>query len=395
VAGVAPLASFSRDWVGGDIRGLQGVAQALYGYVPRVQDLSGRLSVVARGLTSAGSGGWQGQAASAFTAAWQKQALTAAALGEYVTAVAQVIDGLAVQLSQLENALEQQAAAASGRGVQVGADGTVTGYSGVQGLEQAVVYAEVREQAMSAATQARQVAAQQLYSCYQQAVNANPHPSTGDAVTMGGLLADMLAAPTAARREVLAKLKTLNGKGLKLKEEIAVGRSSGAPLQETLDESSKADRELQEVREELGKTGRIETTVSKLLDTRVSDVRGFLAGQAGPGRHVAGSTPKDLQEAAGAEPGALEKFLEFGDGIPVVDVGSTLLGTAVGRHLLRREGRPVARNGSGGRGHRQQHRGGGRQRRGRPCRRGDRLPAGGGRRPGGHRRRRCRRLRGR
>ena len=67
------------------------------------------------------AGGWQGQAASAFTAAWQQQALTAAALQEYVTALAQVIDGLAVRLSQLENALEQEAADVAAHGVQVGA----------------------------------------------------------------------------------------------------------------------------------------------------------------------------------------------------------------------------------------------------------------------------------
>ena len=52
MASVTPLAAFDHEWVGGDIRGLQGVAQALYAYVPRVQDLSGRLSVVAGDLTS-------------------------------------------------------------------------------------------------------------------------------------------------------------------------------------------------------------------------------------------------------------------------------------------------------------------------------------------------------
>jgi uncharacterized protein YukE len=341
VAGVTPLAAFSRDWVGGDIRGLQGVAQTLYGYLPHVRDLSGRLSVVARDLTSDSSGGWQGQAASAFTAAWQKQVLTAVALEEYVTAIAQAVDGLAVELSQLENALEQQAAAMSGHGVQIGADGTVTGYSGVPGLEWAVAYERVREQALSAATEARQAATQQLYSYYQQVMNANAHPSVGDAVTMAGLLGDLLAAPTAARREVLAELNSLRGKALKVNEELAEARSSGKPLQKLRDESSKVDTELQEVREELGRTGRIESSLSKLLDTRVSDVRGFLAGEAGPGRHVAGNTPKDLQEAAGEEPGALDKFLEFGGDIPVVDVGATLLGTAAGTYYDVKGGQSV------------------------------------------------------
>jgi uncharacterized protein YukE len=332
MAGVTPLAAFSSDWVGGDIRGLQGVAETLYAYVPHVQDLAGRLSVVARDLTGDGPDGWQGKAASAFTAAWQKQAMTAVALEEYVTAVAQVIDGLAVELSQVENALEQQAYAVSKHGVRIGAGGNVEGYSGVQGLEWAEAYLKVREQALSEATGARQAAAQQLYSLYQHVMNVNPHPNVGDAVTMGGLLADMLAAPTAARREVLARLKNLKGEDLKLDEEIADAERAGKSVQELQGESSKVAQELDEVQEELGKSGKIENALSKLLDSRVSDVRGFLAGEAGPGKHVAGNTPEDLQAAAEDDPGALDKILKFGDDIPVVDIGTTLLGTAVGTY---------------------------------------------------------------
>ena len=65
---VTPLAAFSRDWIGGDIRGLQDIAETLYAYLPRVQDLAGTLSVTVRDLTSDGPGGWQGKAADAFTA---------------------------------------------------------------------------------------------------------------------------------------------------------------------------------------------------------------------------------------------------------------------------------------------------------------------------------------
>src|ERR1700760_228097 len=104
---VTPLAAYSHEWVGGDIAGLQGLAARLYGYVPHLQTLADRLSVVAGSLTGGGAGALPGLAASAFTAACRKQALTAAALEEYVTAVAQAIDGLAVELAQLENALEQ------------------------------------------------------------------------------------------------------------------------------------------------------------------------------------------------------------------------------------------------------------------------------------------------
>jgi hypothetical protein len=342
MAGVTPLAAFSYDWVGGDIRGLQGVAQTLYAYVPRVQDLAGRLSVVARNLTGDGPGGWQGKAASAFTAAWREQAMTAAALEEYVTAVAAIIDGLAVELSQIENALEQQAYTVSKHGVRIGTDGTVEGYSGgVQGLEWAEAYLKIREQALSEATSARQAATRQLYSLYQQVMNTNTHPNVGDAVTMSGLLADLMAAPTAARRDVFAKLKSLEGKDLNLKDELAEARQSGKSLQELREESSEVRDELNEVQEELDNTGKLEGALSKLLDTRVSDVRGFLAGEAGQGKHVAGNTPEDLQAAAEDDPSALDKILDFGDGIPVVDIGTTLLGTAVGTYYDVKGGQPL------------------------------------------------------
>jgi uncharacterized protein YukE len=339
---VSPLAAFSCDWIGGDIRGLQGIAETLYAYLPRVQDLVGTLSVTVTDLTSDSPDGWQGKAASAFTAAWRKQALTAAALEAYVTGVAQIIDGLAVELSQIENALEDDAYDVSKHGVRIGSDGSAQGYSGIQGLEWATSYTKVLEQAQAEATQAREAAARQLYSLYQQVMNPNPHPNGADATTMGGLLADLLAVPTAARREVTAKIKILTGKDLNFEEEMAEAKRTGKLLpQETFDESAKVDKELQEVQEELGKTGRTEGALSKLLDTRIRDVNARLQGTAGDGRHVPGNTPEDLQAAADHEPGALEKILNIGDDIPVVDVVTTAAGTAVGTYYDVKGGQPL------------------------------------------------------
>jgi hypothetical protein len=339
---VSPLAPFSYDWVGGDIRGLQNIAETLYAYLPRVQDLVGTLSVSVNDLTSDGADGWQGTAASAFTAAWRRQAATAAALEDYVTGVAQAIDGLAVELSQLENALEDQAYEVSKHGVRIGTDGTIQGYSGVNGLEWSIAYAKVLEQAQGEATQAREAAARQLYSLYQQVMNPNPHPNRADVTTMGELLADLVAVPTAARREVSLKLKSLKGKDLNLREEIAESRAAGKPIpQETQDESSEVDQELQEAEDELKNTGKIEGTLSKLLDTRIRDVNARLQGAAGDGKHVAGNTPEDLQAAADHEPGALEKLLNIGDDIPVVDVLATAAGTAVGTYYDVKGGQPL------------------------------------------------------
>jgi hypothetical protein len=333
MATVVPLAEFSHDWVGGNIRGLRGIAQALYAYVPQVEDLVRRLSVVAGDLTADGPGGWQGPAAAAFTAAWRAQALTAAAVEDYVTAVALVIDGLAVELSQLENAVERQAADAAAHGVRIGADGTVAGYAGAQGLAWATAYRKVLDQALSEAADARQAAAQRLYQYAGQVTSANPHPTVTDGVILSGLLADLLAVPTAARREVKGKLDKTKGEVLKLKEEIAEEKHSGKPLEKTADELEKVDKELLEVQDELKNTGRLENRISKLLDTRLSNVRDFLAGEAGPGKHVGGNTPHDLQAAAeGGEPGALDRLLKFGSDIPVVDIGAALAGTLVGAY---------------------------------------------------------------
>jgi uncharacterized protein YukE len=339
--GVSPLAAFCYDWIGGDIRGLQRTAETLYGYLPRVRDLTGTLSVTARDLTSDTPDGWQGTAASAFTAAWQKQAQTAAALEDYVTGVARVIDGLAAELAQIENALEDDAYDVSGHGVRIGTDGSVQGYNGLQALEWATSYTKVLEQAQSEAARAREAAARQLYSLYQQVTNPNPHPNGADIATMSGLLADLLAAPTAARREISAELKGLKGKEFKFKEEITEAERTGQSVQKLQDESIKARTELQEVQEELSKTGRAESALSKLLDTRVGDVRARLEGTAGEGRHVAGNTPEDLQAAADHEPSALEKILNIGDDIPVVDIVTTAAGTAVGTYYDVKGGQPL------------------------------------------------------
>jgi hypothetical protein len=41
---------------------------------------------------------------------------------------------------------------------------------------------------------------------------------------------------------------------------------------------------------------------------------------------VAGNTPEDLQATADHEPGLLEKLLDFGGNMPLVDVAKTLEG---------------------------------------------------------------------
>jgi len=73
------LAPFAFDWVGGDIHGLQALSIKLSSYVPAITDVTTALDRRAGQLTGDGPGGWQGSAASAFTAAWGRDALAASA----------------------------------------------------------------------------------------------------------------------------------------------------------------------------------------------------------------------------------------------------------------------------------------------------------------------------
>ena len=113
------LAPFAFDWVGGDIHGLQALSIRLSSYVPAITDVTTALDRRAGQLTSDGPGGWQGSAASAFTAAWGRDALTAGALAAVIDQAGQITGGLAVALAQIENALETQADAAAGHGVAI------------------------------------------------------------------------------------------------------------------------------------------------------------------------------------------------------------------------------------------------------------------------------------
>lgn len=328
------LAPHAHRWIGGDIDGLRDVAERLQGYIPHVQDLVGQLSVTVRDLTGDRTGGWQGTAADAFTMTWSRQVAAARALQDYVTAAAQAIGSLAVELSQIESALENEAFLAARHGVRVGGNGDVAGYAGVAGLETALEYRKVYTQAQAEAEQAREAAAQQLDSLYQQVFNPNPHFNGADANTGAALLADLAAAPTAYRREVASDLKKLRGRELNLREEIAESvKNDGSIPQDVQARASKVEDELLGIQKELAQTAKTENALTRALDTRSSDVAGYLAGHAGPGRHVAGNTAKDLQSAArDGEPTALEKAIEIGNDIPVVDVVSTLAGIGIGTY---------------------------------------------------------------
>jgi len=172
--GTAMLAAFSRDWIGGDIRELREVAERLYSYLPQLQDLVDRLSMTSENLTHGRPGGWQGPAADEFAGTWNRQAAAARVLEEYVSTAARTIEWLAVELSRIESALENEASLVARDGVHIGGDGTVIGYAGPVGLLTAFEYRTLFQRAQDDAEQARTVAAEQLSRLYQRVLRPSP-----------------------------------------------------------------------------------------------------------------------------------------------------------------------------------------------------------------------------
>jgi uncharacterized protein YukE len=117
----SPLAPFAHDWIGGDIHGLSAFAGTLYGYVPQITDVATALNTKVTHIVS--DAGWQGSAASAFTKAWEHDSTGATALGVMISAAGDIVNTLAVNLANIERALEEAADMAAAHGVPAGAGG--------------------------------------------------------------------------------------------------------------------------------------------------------------------------------------------------------------------------------------------------------------------------------
>ena len=347
------LAPFAFDWVGGDIHGLQALSIRLSSYVPAIVDVTTALDRRAGQLTSDGPGAWRGSAASAFTVSWGRDALTAGALATVIDQAAQITGRLAVALAQIENALETQADAAAGQGVAImpggqpgpEPDGPPANAAEAARQQEAVAYQQVWQQAQAEATQVRQQAAAQLTTLYGQ-IAPPGHKQGGttgnDNAILSDLLADLWAVPTGQRREVNELIERLEGEQALLDRQIAAAMSAGKPVPRDLNgELPTVEAELDQAESDLAHTGRVENALSRLLDSRIANVRDYLAGQAGPGEHVAGRTPEALAEAAGEDPGVLAKLVDAGERIPVVDVVAGVAGTVLGAREDVKQGEPV------------------------------------------------------
>jgi hypothetical protein len=158
------LASFAEDWVDGDIRGLQGLASELYGDAFQITDVMATLDQQVSRLTLAGS---------MYASAWRRDSVTAEALAAVIVQTAAIVDGLAVELAAIENALEEEAYIASRYGVMIGTDGQpppVPAGPDTESRERhwVVAYNLAHDRAMEDAQRARCHAARQLADLHEQ-----------------------------------------------------------------------------------------------------------------------------------------------------------------------------------------------------------------------------------
>jgi hypothetical protein len=348
------LVPFAHEWIGGDIHGLAALSAELASYVPAITDITTALTRRASQLTSGAPGSWQGSAATAFATSWHNDALAAAGLAMATGQASQITGALAVALSEIENALETQAEAAVKHGVQImpggqpGPEPFGPPASGTEVVQQqwSVSYQQVWQQAQAEANQARQQAATQLMRLYEKIAPRpqGPRNTTGnDYATLSDLLADVWAVPTASRREVNELIEHLEGRQELIERGIAAARNTGKlPPANTLKELSDVRAELAAANEELPSAGREENALTKLLDSRIGNVRDYLAGQAGPGEHVAGRTPAAIADATDDDAGLLGRLIDAGEAIPVVDVLAATAGTVLGVKEDTAAGKPIA-----------------------------------------------------
>jgi uncharacterized protein YukE len=313
VSGGPALDAFSYDWIGGDISGLAAFATKLQSYVPKIGDVVTALDKQVATIVSAG--GWQGQAASAFTKAWQVDAVGATALGVVISSTAKVCGQLASNLATIENALEGAAAQVEAHGVLIGPGGEPAPEpltASAESWRQA--YISFRNECLSDAMQARNNAATALTTVYGQiapppaAGGGSGSLTLGDGNTLGDYLRAFWALPTEYRKQVAESVEEQEGLVTKAAKALASDRDAlgrfvkGNQIQAHLSDLGGAQTKLAGLEADLKTAQAGETNVTKALDFSVRDIPAF--------------SGDDLS-------GLLKASAE----IPFVDIGSAGLGT--------------------------------------------------------------------
>ncbi|HTS99691.1 MAG TPA: hypothetical protein VMI33_24025 [Streptosporangiaceae bacterium] len=295
---LAPLASFAHDWVGGDIHGLAAFAGTLYGYVPRIEDVVTALDKKVDQIV--GDAGWAGAAATAFATNWEKVSAETNAIGLVIVQTGSIVDQLAVDLSKIENALEQAAAKAEAHGVGVGADGQPPQacYANPAQESWRLGYDSFYQQCMAAAENARVQAAGALHGVYGAMTSGKSgqgdiSPSgagtkVGEGSTLSDYLADLLATPTAYANQVadkVAELTTKAGKAYKAWQAAQAAARRADGRFGVMPDDVKADlknarTELASAESDLARAQDGETAFTKFFGTRLRDLPGLKGADA-------------------------------------------------------------------------------------------------------------------
>lgn len=201
------LAPFAHNWVGGDIHGLSAYAGTLYGYAPKINGVATALN--SKVSQTVGAAGWQGAASSAFSGAWDRDAQGCAALTTMTDGTGDIVNWLAVNLSQLESGLESAADRASAHGVPIGADGQPPQECLADATAESwrAAYQTFYNQAMHDAVNARNEASGELQKMFDGITAGDLKP--GDRTSWNDVLLGFLGAKTRYRAWVEGKVESL------------------------------------------------------------------------------------------------------------------------------------------------------------------------------------------
>jgi uncharacterized protein YukE len=310
--------NFSRSLIGGDIGGLAGLASRLQTYPTQIGNVVGALNHQVERLVH--DAGWWGDAADSFKRRWEMDSGGAQALADVVIVVAQIIDSLATNLRNVEDALQQAVGDARAAGVPVGQDGKppVLPAGATPAVQAAAAtYQQEWQLAQDIATRARMDANRQLLDVESQIgpqANGSAQLSPFDWVTDADYLRGFWAVPAAARLYQQGRVGVLRIErdAAKARFREAVKKNSRLHVK-TSDDIKAARREtvakFQAATEDLD---RMEALVKKVPLAAVLDARvGSAAVKLIPG----------LAKGSG--------MIKFLDEIPIVDVAAAVAGTAL------------------------------------------------------------------
>jgi uncharacterized protein YukE len=312
----------AESWVGGDLAGLQQMAQTMQAAPGKMEDVVRVLS--SKVDTLVGDAGWKGDAADSFRKAWTANSIQAGALSDTVSTVGKVVGDLASKLQQIDNALYNAAHEAQKRGVPIGPQGepqpiaTSTGSTDPQVaavLQAQADYAITYDSAMQLAKGYRLNAADTLSGIYDQISFDPGRQNTSDQwVTIGDYLRGLYTMPgeknNMARGRLPAEIADAREQMKQARKDLKTARNAYRARGMKLPSDNDARLAHGQVADELkgletelasAEAGKGELPLTKALNVKLGDVA------------------KEIPQLASVAE-ALPKGLEFLKEIPVIDV---------------------------------------------------------------------------